>query len=174
MLDDKWKLRLKKWSKELVVMALIIFIVSNVMSLLRSPDIKDKTLPEISGILSNGEFFSTKDFNNQPTLIHFWATWCPTCKLEAANIQAISKEYNVLTIAVKSGSSEKINTYLNNNHLDYAVINDDEGKLAQRFLVQAYPTSFIYNKNNELSFTEVGYTSTWGLKLRMWWASLNH
>jgi len=172
MLSDRWKSRLKKWSKELLYTALIIFIVSNVMSFLRSPDIKDKHLPEISTILSNGELFSTLDFADQPVMIHFWASWCPTCKIEATNIQAIADEYNVLTIAVKSGSATKINTYLKHNDLDYKVINDEQGALAQTFLVQAYPTTFIYNKDNELIFTEVGYTSTWGLKLRMWWASL--
>ena len=172
MLNDKWKVRLKKWSKELLYMALVIFIVSNVMSFFRAPDIKDKTLPEISTLLSNGELFSTQDFADRPVLIHFWATWCPTCKVEAANIQAIADEYNVLTIAVKSGSDDTINTYLHNNDLDYNVINDEQGLLAQSFLVEAYPTTFIYNKDNELSFTEVGYTSTWGLMLRMWWASL--
>ena len=170
MLNDTWKSRLKKWSKELLYMALIIFIVSNAMSFFRSPDIKDENLPDISTILSNGELFSTQDFADKPVLIHFWATWCPTCKLEAANIQAIADEYNVLTIAVKSGSDKKINTYLDNNALNYNVINDEQCLLAEDFLVQAYPTTFIYNKDNKLSFTEVGYTSTWGLKLRMWLA----
>jgi len=123
-------------------------------------------------ILTNEELFSTQDYSDQPVLIHFWAIWCPTCKLEAPNIQKISDDYQVLTIAVKSGSDKEINTFLENNDLDYNVINDAQGVLAQDFSVQAYPTTFIYNKNNELSFTEVGYTSTWGLKLRMWWAGL--
>lgn len=172
MLQEKWKRRLKHWGKELLLMAVMILIVSNLLSLLRAPELQDKHLPEISTILSNSELFSTQDFENKPVLIHFWASWCPTCKLEAANIQKISEDYQVLTIAVKSGNDEEINTYLKNNNLNYKVINDEKGILAQDFSVQAYPTSFIYNKDNLLSFTEVGYTSTWGLRLRMWWASL--
>ena len=172
MLNDKWKQRVQHWAKELFFMAIIIVIVSNTVSLLRSPDIKDKNLPDIATILTNEELFSTQDFADRPVLIHFWATWCPTCKIEAANIQEISDSYNVLTIAVKSGSDKEINTFLKDNDLDYNVINDAQGVLAQDFSVQAYPTTFIYNKDNKLSFTEVGYTSTWGLKLRMWWAGL--
>ncbi|MDF1880356.1 protein disulfide oxidoreductase [Sulfurimonas sp. MAG313] len=164
--------KLKHYSKEIISMALILFIVSNALSYFRAPDIKDKNLPDISGFLTNQELFSTKDFKDGPTLIHVWATWCPTCKIEAANIQSVSQEYNVLSIAVKSGTDEKINSYLKKNGLDFKVINDLQGRLAQKFLVQAYPTSFIYDKNKTLVFSEVGYTSTWGLKLRMWWASL--
>lgn len=172
MLHETWKKRVKHWGKELISTIFLVFIIANAFSYFRAPDIQDKNLPHISSFLTNHELFSTQDFRNQPVLIHFWATWCPTCKIEAANIQDISEEYNVLTIAVKSGSDKEINTYLQNNDLDYNVINDEKGVLAQDFLVQAYPTTFIYNKNNTLSFTEVGYTSTWGLKFRMWWASL--
>ena len=110
------------------------------------------------------------DYAGKPLLLHFWATWCPTCKLEAANIQSLSQEYSVLTIAVKSGSDEKINRYLKEHDLDFKVINDSQGLLSQQFSVPAFPTTFIYDKEGKLRFTEVGYTSTWGLYRRMWWA----
>lgn len=170
MLSQIWKKRLKHWSKEVISMALMIFIIANAISFFRAPHIKDKNLPDISTLLSNKELFSTADYRNEAVLIHFWATWCPTCKLEASNIQSLSEDYNVITIAVKSGSDTQINTYLNEHDLNYKVINDEEGILSEQFSVQAYPTSFIYDKNNKLSFSEVGYTSTWGLRFRMWWA----
>lgn len=169
---EKIKQKLKHWGKEILTLSIMLFIMANAISYFRSPDIKDEHLPEISTILTNGELFSTVDYENRPVLIHFWATWCPTCKLEAANIQSISEDYAVITIAVKSGSDAKIGDYLNENDLNFNVINDKEGILSQDFDVQAYPTSFIYNKDNTLTFSEVGYTSTLGLYLRMWWASL--
>ncbi len=149
----------------------MIFVIANAISFFRAPDIKEETLPEITTLLSNQELFSTADYKNRPVLIHFWATWCPTCRLEAANIQTLSEHYNVLTIAVKSGNDAEINSYLKENDLDFKVINDQEGILARQFSVTAFPTTFIYNKEGKLTFTEVGYTSTWGLYLRMWWAS---
>ena len=167
-----FKQRVKHWSKEIVITALMLFAITNIMSYLRSPDIQDKNLPEISTLLTNQELFSTADYKDKPVLIHFWATWCPTCKLEASNIQNISENYNVITVAVKSGSNVEINTYLKENSLNFKVINDEEGILARSFSVQGYPTSFIYNKDNKLSFSEVGYTSTLGLYIRMWWAGL--
>ena len=163
------KAKIKHWAKEIVSTAILLIIAANAVSYFRAPDIQDKTLPEISTLLINHELYSTLDYKDKPLLIHFWATWCPTCKLEAGNIQSISEHYNVLTIAVKSGNDEEINTYLKEHDLDFKVINDQEGILAQQFSVQAFPTSFIYDKNNTLSFSEVGYTSTWGLFLRMWW-----
>jgi len=164
------KTKIKQWAKEILTTAILLIIVANAVSYLRSPEIQEKSLPEITTLLTNHELYSTSDYKNKPLLIHFWATWCPTCKLEASNIQSLSKRYNVLTVAVKSGSDEEINTYLKDKELNFKVINDQEGILAQQFSVQAFPTTFIYDKNNTLSFSEVGYTSTWGLLLRMWWA----
>jgi len=164
------KERLIHWSKEIAVTAILIFIVANAISFFRAPDIKQKNLPEINTLLTNQELFSTLDYKGKPILIHFWATWCPTCKLEADNIQRLSESYDVLTIAVKSGDDAKINAYLKEHQLHFKVINDREGILASQFLVPAFPTTFIYDKDGKLSFSEVGYTSTLGLYLRMWWA----
>jgi len=165
------KKKLKHWAKEIVTTLVMIFIIANAISFFRSPDITDKNLPEINTLLTNQELFSTQDYKGKPVLIHFWATWCPTCKLEAGNIQSLSESYNVITIAVKSKTDQDINTYLKEHNLDFKVINDSQGVLAQEFSVAAYPTTFIYNTEGKLSFSEVGYTSTWGLYLRMWWAS---
>ena len=164
------KSRLKHWAKEIAITAVMIFVVANAISFFRSPDITDKNLPVINTLLTDQELYSTLDYTGKPLLIHFWATWCPTCKLEAANIQSLSQEHNVLTIAVKSGSDEKITSYLKENSLDFKVINDSQGLLSEHFSVPAFPTTFIYDQEGKLSFTEVGYTSTWGLYLRMWWA----
>lgn len=161
----------KKWFKEIVYTFVLIFLLANVISFFRAPDIKEKNLPEINTILTNQELFSTQDAKGKPILIHFWATWCPICKIEAGNIQSISENYTVITVAVKSGDDKDINSYLKENNLDFKVINDKEGILAEKFLVAAYPTTFIYDKKEQLTFSDVGYTSTWGLYLRMWLAS---
>jgi thiol-disulfide isomerase/thioredoxin len=168
--NSRLKENLKKWGKEIASTMVLVFVIANAVSFFRSPDIADKNLPEINTLLTNEELYSTLDYTGKPLLIHFWATWCPTCKLEAANIQSLSQDYSVLTIAVKSGSNEKINSYLTEHDLNFKVINDAQGLLSQQFSVPAFPTTFIYDKEGRLSFTEVGYTSTWGLYLRMWWA----
>ena len=165
------KEKLKLCSKEIITTLVMVFVIANAISFFRSPDITDKNLPDISTLLTNQELFSTEDYKGKPVLIHFWATWCPTCKLEAGNIQSLSESYTVITIAVKSKTDDDINAYLKEHKLDFKVINDAEGIMAYQFSVPAYPTTFIYNKDGKLSFTEVGYTSTLGLILRMWWAS---
>jgi len=165
MNPKNWKL--KKIVKEIVIALLMIFVVSNVMSYLRKPTLESNVLPQIEVKLLDGSAFSSKAIEGKPIIIHFWATWCPTCKLEAGNIQSVSEKYTVLTIAVQSGDDRKIESYMKKNGLDFKVLNDVDGVWAKKFKVEAYPTTFIYDSKGELRFTEVGYTTTSGILARL-------
>lgn len=145
-------------------------VLANIISLYRSMDINKEPLKALDVELIDGSIYSLD--KSKPLLIHFWATWCPTCKLEAANIERISKHYEVLTIAVSSGTNEELQSYLNERELCLRVLNDKDKYFAKTFAIGAYPTTLIYDKEQKLLFSEVGYTSTFGLWLRMWWASL--
>lgn len=159
------KLSVKTIVIELTKVALLVFILSNIMSYIRAPELASTQLPEIEAQLLDGSTFSVEE--GKPLLLHYWAVWCPTCKLEASNIEAVSKEYNVLTVAVNSGSDAKVKAYMQGHDLNFKVINDEEGDWAKRFKVEAYPTTFIYDNKGELRFTEVGYTTTAGLLARL-------
>jgi thiol-disulfide isomerase/thioredoxin len=105
-------------------------------------------------------------------MIHFWATWCPICKTEASNIQKISERFQVLTIATQSGNDEDIKKYTKENGVNFMVINDKDGLLTKSAGISTFPTTMIYDKNQQLVFSDVGYSSTWSLWLKMLWVSL--
>ena len=158
---------IKKILKETAIALLMIFVVSNVMSYLRKPTLESNILPQIREKLLDGTLFTSKSIEGKPLIIHFWATWCPTCKFEAANIQSVSEKYRVLTIAVQSGDDSKVEAYMKENGLDFKVLNDIDGVWAKKFKVEAFPTTFMYDSKGELRFTEVGYSTTAGLLARM-------
>jgi thiol-disulfide isomerase/thioredoxin len=155
------KEKIKHYTKEILLFIVFMTLVTNALSLYRSSELNKQPLS------IDYEFKK-----NKPVLVHFWATWCPTCKVEASNIQSISKNHEVLTIAVRSGSNKDIKQYMDENGFDFKYINDFDGFFAENFNISAYPTTFIYDKDKNLIFSEVGYTSTLGLYIRMWWAGL--
>lgn len=164
------KEKIKKYLKEIAFFILFMGIFANIISLYKAQDLNKQSLSQVNlTLINDAKYKFPKD---KPVLIHFWATWCPVCKVEAPNIQTIANHYEVLSIAVKSGSDITIEQYMNENDLSYKTYNDDEGFLAHEYKVPAYPTTFIYNKKGELVFSEVGYTSTFGLWIRMLWVSL--
>jgi len=160
-----WKIR--STIKEITIALVLLFIVSQLISYIRAPDLGSNQLPQIKATLIDGTTFSTR--KGKPLLIHFWAISCPACKLEAPNIETVSKEYDVLTIAVNSGSDEAVRTYMKEHGLDFNVLNDRDGVWSKKFKIEVFPTTFIYDAKGTLRFTEVGYTTTAGLLARLEW-----
>lgn len=157
--------KIKKYLKEGLIFILMLIIALNAISYYNSLDLNKEKLTIQSFKLLDDSIYTLA--NDKPILVHFWATWCPTCKLEASNIEKISKDYEVITIAVQSGTKEEIEKYLDEHKLNFKVVNDDDGFYSQMFNIKAFPTTFIYDKNKNLKFSEVGYTSTAGLYSRM-------
>lgn len=160
-------MNIKNIFKEIIIAVVLLFVVSNIISYIRKPELGSTQLPNIEVELIDGSIY--KNAAGKPLVLHFWATSCPACKLEAPNIETISKEHEVLAIALNSGSDENIKAYMQENELSFRVLNDNEGKWGKTFKVEVYPTTFIYDAKGELRFTEVGYTSTAGLLARLEW-----
>lgn len=161
------RVNIRKLLKEIVIFAVLLFLLSSLLSYLRSPELQSSQLPQIEAKLIDGSTFRSREMEGKPLIVHFWATWCPTCKAEASNIEAVSEEYEVVSIAVNSGSDEVLKRYMRENGYHFRVLNDTRGKWAGIFHVEVFPTTFIFDSKGELQFTEVGYTTTLGLKGRM-------
>ena len=161
----------KKWTvrsvaKEIVSTLLLLFVVSMIINYVRKPEVKEDIYRlELTDI--HNKSLAMYEYEKEPLVLHFWATWCPTCKLEASNIEALSQKHNVISIAVTSGSNKEIQLFMKEHNLSYKVINDSNGALAKKFGIEAYPTTLIYDRNGKLKFSEVGYSTTLGLQARI-------
>ncbi|MBP8098841.1 MAG: protein disulfide oxidoreductase [Acinetobacter sp.] len=163
--------RLKKWSKELIVLAIILFVAFTVMDLWRKPQSLAPVLLE-SQTLANGETISLAELSKeQPILVYFWATWCGVCKITSPTVSDLSKSgVPVISIAIRSGETSRLLTGMEKKELEFPVINDINGQLANIVGVSATPTFMIIDKGELVSFT-TGWTSYLGLKTRLWLAS---
>ena len=164
------KSKLKHYAKEILYFVIVMTVFANAISLYKSQDLNDAPLEITSIKLLGGDVYYLPQ--DKPILIHFWATWCPTCKLEASNIEFLSHKFEVVTIAVNSGSDEELQEFLKERDYSYRVVNDKNGQFASAFKIAAYPTTFIYDKNKKLVFSDVGYSSTFSMYLKTLWAGM--
>ena len=162
--------KIKKYLKEVVIFSIIFIVFINIISMYKSTDLNQVPLD-----LNTIKLYDNSKYKidiSKPIMVHFWATWCPICKVEASNIQTISENYQVISIAVQSGSNKDIEKYMKENSVDFMVINDKDGSLAKKYNIGVFPTTVIYDKNGDIAFSDVGYTSTLGLWLKMMWTDL--
>ncbi|HIC12794.1 MAG TPA: redoxin domain-containing protein [Sulfurimonas sp.] len=161
--------KIKHYFKELLFFTLFITIFANVLSLYKAQEINRSELSLTPTKLINNTLYTPN--TDKPLMVHIWATWCPICKIEADNINRVSKYYEVISIAVDSGTDYEIHKYLQAHALDYRVINDNKNVISDKLNIEVFPTTLIYDKNQKLVFSEVGYTSSFGLFIRMLWVS---
>lgn len=103
-----------------------------------------------------------------PYVIHFWASWCPICKLMEDSVIDIATDYHVVGIALQSGSVHEVIASMNEQGINYPVISDPKGEISQQFGVNGVPATFIVDSDNNIRFVERGYSSEWGIRVRLW------
>ncbi|MES1965500.1 protein disulfide oxidoreductase [Psychrobacter sp. AH5] len=109
----------------------------------------------------------------QPTLVYFWGTWCPICTYTSPTINklAANDNYPVLTIAIKSGSDQALQDYLQQNNFDFITVNDEDGAIFADWQGQVTP-SYVILEDGEMTQGLTGIQPLWSLKLRLWLSSI--
>lgn len=106
----------------------------------------------------------------KPRLVHFWATWCPICRFEQSGIQALSAEFPLVTVAVQSGTLDQVRAYMGAEGISFPTLIDEGGELARTWGVRGFPATFVLDGQGNIRFRTVGYTTGWGLRMRLWMA----
>ena len=73
MTKRKWNI--KKILKETMIMIVLFFLLTNIMSYIRKPDLESNRFPQTKSQLIDGSHFETKNVKGKPLLVHFWALW---------------------------------------------------------------------------------------------------
>jgi thiol-disulfide isomerase/thioredoxin len=157
----------KKWLAE----ALLVVLVLLAVHFWQTRELPQGMAPALQGTLLDGRQVALEDYRGEPLLVHFWASWCPVCRLEEGTIQALSRQWPVLTVAMQSGGEQAVRNYMEREGLDFPVLVDDSGAVARRWQVRGVPVSLVLDGQGQIRFAVVGYATRAGLILRLWLAS---
>ncbi len=163
------KKKLLRWFTNILIIVMIYWAVQLYQSR-AAPS--SGPAPQIEATTINGTRISLQSFQGKPILVYFWATWCGICSLTNGTINSIARDYPVITIASQSGDTAEILKYTTEHKFTAPVINDELGTLSQDYGIRAFPSIFIIDGRGEISDVEIGLSSEWGLRFRLWWAGV--
>ena len=126
--------------------------------------------PPVAGIDVRGTTVDLAALRGRTVLVHFWATWCPVCRAEQGNIAAVARDWAVIGIALEDTPAAELQAYMDKAGLQFPTLRDAHGELANVYGARAVPTTFVIDAAGHIRFTEVGYTTELGLRLRLWLA----
>lgn len=165
-ISSLWKKRPVRWVLEIFIF-LMVYLAARAWT---QRSVIEGPVPPVAGITLADEKIDLRHLHSAPVLLHIWASWCGICRFEQNSIESISKDHPVVTISMQSGTDDEVRQFMNKNKLTFKVINDEDGELSQQFGIRGVPASFIINRRGEIVYSEVGYTSEWGLRFRLWLA----
>jgi thiol-disulfide isomerase/thioredoxin len=162
--------RQRRWLRWLRDIVLVVVVVAAVQWW-QSRDLVRDAAPPLVGVLLDGTPVSLTQMDG-PVLVYFWADWCPICRFAEDGIARLATRFPVITIATSSGGAEDVSAYLAGQALALPVLVDERGIVARRWGVSGVPASFIVDDTGTIVHASRGYSSEYGLWLRLWWTGL--
>jgi peroxiredoxin len=122
------------------------------MSRLEAEDTKrqsaDFTLLDLQG-----KSWNLRQLKGKVVLVNFWATWCPPCRKEMPDLQALYdtyKDQGFLVISISDEETAKVSPFIAERKITYPVLLDPGRKVNDDFMVEGIPKSFVYDREGKL------------------------
>jgi cytochrome c biogenesis protein CcmG/thiol:disulfide interchange protein DsbE len=121
-----------------------------------------KPAPSLAQVAALGEFTPVMDENLRETssgvkLVNYWASWCAPCRIEHAQLQALSREgIEIFGINYKDQADGAVR-FLTELGNPYAAVGADKaGRTALEWGVYGVPETYVVNAKGEVTYRFAG------------------
>ena len=102
----------------------------------------------------NGKPWSLKSLQGKVVLVNFWATWCPPCRKEMPDLDALYKQFRkqgLVVLAISDEDAGKVKPFIAEKGISYTVLLDPGRKVNTLFHIMGIPKTFIYDRSGKLA-----------------------
>lgn len=123
------------------------------MSKIEADDVRrqsvDFTLSDLGG-----RAWTLKELRGKVVLVNFWATWCPPCRKEMPDLDALYRRFKnqgLVILAISDEDASTVKTFLAERDITYPILLDPGRKVNELFEVEGIPKSFVYDHAGKLA-----------------------
>ncbi len=100
-----------------------------------------------------GKTWTLSALQGKVVLVNFWATWCPPCRKEMPDLEALYKRFQdkgFIILAISDEELDKVQPFIAERQITYPVMLDPGRKVNELFQVEGIPKSFVYDREGKL------------------------
>jgi thiol-disulfide isomerase/thioredoxin len=115
----------------------------------------------------NAEDYNFEEARGKVVFVNYWATWCPPCRAEMPDIQALYVDYKdkVEFVFITNEKAITVTEFL--DKYDYTLPSYNQlNNGPSQFKVSSIPTTYLLNKRGEIVVYKVGPADWDGKKVR--------
>lgn len=103
-------------------------------------------------------------YKGKVLFLHFWATWCPPCKVELPHMESLAKKLasqgdkakmEFLAVCI-SDSQKALTSFMQKNGYTFPSALDESGLVAMKYGIQGVPTSILISPEGKILKIQVG------------------
>lgn len=116
---------------------------------------EDQERNEINFTLTDldGHAWTLKDLKGKVVMLNFWATWCPPCRKEMPDLEALHKQFEpqgLVILGISDDDPEKVREFVQKQGTTYPVLLDPGSKVNELLHIQGIPKTFVYDREGKI------------------------
>ena len=117
--------------------------------------------PDFTAEMLDGSHVTLSKLQGKPTLLIFWATWCPPCRMELSKLQEhiidpYGDRINVLPLS-RGEERSVVEEYISKMGYTFAVGLDSDQSIFNKYATNYIPRCFVIDAKGKVLYSGVGY-----------------
>ena len=100
----------------------------------------------------DGKSWTLKRLRGKVVVVNFWATWCPPCRKEIPDLEALYEKFRdqgLVVLAISDEKADKVKPFVAEKKMTYPVLLDS-GVVHKMFRVEGIPKNFVFDREGKL------------------------
>jgi len=100
-----------------------------------------------------GKKYTLSELRGKVVMVNFWATWCPPCRVEMPDLDAIYAHFapeGLVVLSISDEESVKVASFIEHTGYRPAVLIDPESKVHKLFHIDGIPKTFVFDRSGKL------------------------